>query len=550
MRRERNGNESEMKRKMPSFDTGVRYSLQGLDDRRKLMKKLTFVLLLAVALEAWGETRTVATTAKRPKLVVAIIADQFRYDYLLRFRGAYKEGIDQLLRKGATFTNARYEHFPTFTAVGHSTFLSGAYPSVSGIVSNMLYDRASRKMIGVAHDETARQIGGGGGPGASPRTLQVSTLGDEMKSADPGAKVVGISLKDYSGIMATGHMADAVYWFDNQTGDFVTSSYYVDDLPGWAKSFNAARPADRFRGMVWQGKRLPAEAGPNLYRMLWNASFGSELMEQMAEAAVDGEQMGRDDVPDLLMLSFSANDSVGHGHGPDSPEVREISIATDRVLGKLFRFLDARVGMANVTVVFAADHGVAPAPEVSVKRRMPGGRLEYSVVGDAVKKTLVAKYGEGDWVAPTTGEVVYLNWDLISSKKLALEEVTDEAARAARAVAHVSRVYTRTQLMNGLATADMVGRRVMNGFSPTRGADLYVITDPYFIFGQGTATHGSPFGYDTHVPLIFMGPGIKAGAFHGSVAINDVAPTLATILGVEIPSGSEGRILSEMISGK
>lgn len=519
------------------------------------MRKLTFVLLLAVTLESWGQTpksgaKGMPTTAKRPKLVVAIIADQFRYDYLLRFRNEYKEGIDQLIKKGATFTNARYEHFPTVTAVGHSVFLSGSYPSTSGIVSNMLYDRAGKRLIGVAHDDSASQIGGAGGPGASPRSLQVSTLGDQMKSANPDSKVVGISLKDYSGIMATGHMADAVYWFDNKTGAFVTSSYYLPDLPGWAKSFNSANPADRFRGMTWQGKTLPAEAGPNLYRMLWNASFGSELMEEMAEATIDGEQMGRDDATDLLMLSFSANDSVGHGYGPDSDEVRAISVATDRVLGKLFRFLDSRVGMANVIVVFAADHGVAPVPEVSVKRRMPGGRLEYSVVGDAVKKALVAKYGEGDWIAPTTGDVIYLNWDLIQSKKLALDEVTDEAARAARTVPHISRVYTRTQLLNGFAMADDVGRRVMNGFSPTRSGDLFIVTDPYFIFGQGTATHGSPFGYDTHVPLIFMGPGIKAGKFHGSVAMNDVAPTLATILGVEMPSGSEGRILDEMLNHK
>ncbi len=483
----------------------------------------------------------------RPRLVVAIIADQFRYDYLLRFGSEYKEGLKQLLTQGASFTNARYEHFPTFTSVGHSTFLTGAFPSSSGIIGNSWYDRESGKVVPAASDGSVQQVGGAGGAGSSPRNLLVSTVGDEIKMAGPGRnRVLGISLKDYSGILASGHAADAVYWFDTRSGNFVTSTYYVSELPQWVKEFNAARPADRFKGKQWQETKLPAEPGQRLYGTLEFTPFGNELVEQMAEAAVKAEQLGRDDDTDLLVLSFSSNDYVGHSHGPDSAQVREVSVATDRIFGKLFRFLDSQVGMAKVMVVFAADHGVAPSPDVNAQRKMPGGRLSFGPIRTAVLKALQEKFGEGNWISGAPEEAIYLNWELIRSKKLTEEEVAAAAAEAVLAQPHVFRVYTRAQLLRGLGMEDQVGRCVMNSYSARRGADLVILLDPYYFFGQATTTHGSPFGYDTHVPLIFMGPGIRAGRYHSSARINDVAPTLATILGVEIPSGSEGRILSEI----
>jgi len=517
------------------------------------MKKLVLLIFILVSLEVSAQTpvKTEAVPGKqpaKPKLVVAIIADQFRYDYLTRFGSEYKEGLRQLLTRGAVFTNARYEHFPTFTSVGHAAFLTGAFPSVNGIIGNTWYNRSIGKTIPSAQDTSVQQVGGGGGVGSSPQNLLVSTLGDEIKIAGQGKnRVIGISFKDYSGILASGRMADGVYWFDDKTGNFVTSSYYMAELPAWVKKLNEAKRADSYKGVEWLGTKLAAETGPKLYGMLRITPFANELIEEMAEAAIKGEKLGLDSDTDLLMLSFSSNDYVGHFNGPDSEQVKAVSVATDRMLGKLFRYLDAQVGMANVTVVFAADHGVAPMPEVNTKRKMPGGRVEVASILNTAKKAITDKFGDGNWIAAAPEEAIYLNWDFIRAKKLDEADVALEAAKAIQSLPHVFRVYTREQLMRGVPAADAIGRRVANGFSYSRGADIYVILDPYYIgMGGGSTTHGTPFGYDTHVPVIFMGPGIKAKRFYTSIAVTDVAPTLATMLGVEIPSGSEGRILSEI----
>jgi len=361
-------------------------------------------------------------------------------------------------------------------------------------------------------------------------------------------RVFGISLKDYSGILATGHMADGVYWFDARGGNFISSTYYVNDLPEWVKAFNAKRPADRYRNAEWLGTKLPAESGPRLYGMLHYTPFGNELVEQMAETVIKAEKLGHHSGTDLLVLSFSSNDYVGHQYGPDSAQAREAAIATDEMLGKLFSFVDSQVGMKNVTVVFGSDHGVAPLPELNTERRMPGGRMSFAPVREVIQKALVQKFGEGEWIEATPEESIYLNWKLLNEKKLTQEAVARTAAQAALTVPHVFRVYTREQLLTGFAMEDQIGRRLMRSYSASRSADLYILLDPYYIFGKLSTTHGSAFGYDTHVPVIFMGPGIKAGKYHASIAVNDIAPTLATVLEIETPSGSEGRILSEIFS--
>jgi predicted AlkP superfamily pyrophosphatase or phosphodiesterase len=503
---------------------------------KKLSCLLFLVLLLQISESSLPAQKAVAPVSMKPKLVVAIILDQFRYDYLLRFEKDYSAGLKRLLKKGAVFANARYEHFPTFTSVGHAAFLTGAYPSSNGIAGNQWYDRQTRKVVGSAADDSVKLVGKEGRIGASPRNLLVSTLGDEIKMADA--------------ILSTGHMANGVFWYDSSAGNFISSTYYVKELPAWVKEFNAKKPADRYKGAEWLGTKLSSNADATLYGAIPGSPYGSELIELLAEKAIESEQLGSDPISDLLMLSFSSNDYVGHRYGPDSPQVRDMCIATDRILEKLFRFLDARVGLANITVVLSADHGVAPLPESNVARNMAGGRLSFGAVREAAQKGLSAKFGEGKWVeAVSEDNDIYLNWDLINSKKLSDEEVAHEAANIIGSLPHVFRVYTREQLMNGASLADQVGRRVAHGYFPQRGPDLFVIFDPYYLTAMPLqTTHGTPFGYDTHVPLIFMGPRIKAGNYYGSVAMNDVAPTLSAILGIEMPSGAEGRILSEMFS--
>jgi hypothetical protein len=485
-----------------------------------------------------------AAAAAPPKLVLAIVVDQFRYDYLTRFRGDYHAGFKRLLTEGAVFTNARYVHYPTVTAVGHSTFLSGATPSMSGIVGNEWFERETGETVTSVSDKTVKLLGAGG-DGSSPRRMLVSTVGDELKMAGGGGKVVGISLKDRSAILPAGHMADGAYWFDPRSGNFVSSTFYFPELPGWVGAYNASRPADKYRGAHWLDHALPADT--SIYAALEGSPFGNELVETFAERAIQAEKLGQRNVTDLLAVSFSANDYVGHAAGPDSPEVKEVSIQTDRVIGKLFSFLDAAVGMGNVLVILTADHGVAPVPEVNEARRMPGGRMPPGVVRKAVEAALIDKYGAGQWMLNASDTAFYFNREFIRQKKLDAVDVERTAAEAVRGVAHVFRVYTREMLLNG--TVDLqVGRRVMNGFYAPRSPDLYVLLEPYWIYGSKGTTHSTTFSYDAHVPVIFMGPGIKARRFDEEISVNDVAPTLATYLDIETPSGSVGRCLAEMLN--
>jgi hypothetical protein len=507
-----------------------------------MMKQIFAVLLTVLAIPA------AASTAEKPKLVVAIAVDQYRYDYLLRFRAEYKQGLDRLLTRGAVFTNAYYQHFPTVTAIGHSTFLTGAMPSISGIVGNEWFDRETGQSVTSVSDEGVKILDGEGEGGASPRRLLVSTVGDELKISNGGkSRVIGISMKDRSAILPSGHMADAAFWFDHKTGSFISSTYYFSELPAWASGFNAAHPADRYAGSKWMSGHFD-QPGEKLYNAVYNSPFGNELVEAFAERAVEAEKLGQRGVTDLLAISFSSNDAVGHALGPDSPEVHDISVRTDQVLGKLFQVIDAKVGMENVLVVMTADHGVSPVPEVNQARKMPGGRMPSRIVRDTVQAALSKKYGEGNWISSPSEHSLYLNLELIHEKNLDRAEVIRAAAEAAMGIAHVARVFTREQLMQGTVLEDQISRRVMNGFNERRGGDVYLLLEAYWMFSAHGTTHGTAYGYDAHVPVIFMGPGIRPGRFDETIAVNDIAPTLATLLGIETPSGSVGRVLAEVYS--
>jgi predicted AlkP superfamily pyrophosphatase or phosphodiesterase len=498
---------------------------------------------------------------RKPKLVVGILVDQFRYDYLHRFRDSYTSGLSRLLSQGAVFTDANYIHATTVTAIGHSTFLSGATPSLSGIIGNEWFDRKIRKAVTSVSDDSEKLVGATG-EAASPRRLLVSTIGDELKMAGRGTpKAIGISMKDRSAILPVGHMADGAFWFDNKSGNFVSSTYYYKDgrLPGWAEEFNSSRAADRFMGAAWtpidepKGKAyvtMARDAGEKYWREMQRTPFGNELVEAFAEKAVTAEKLGQGQgtLPDLLAISFSSNDYVGHEAGPDSPRVRDISIRTDRLLGKLFQFLEAKVGMANVLVVLTADHGVAPVPEENVKRKMPGGRLDGIGLITLLEGELARAYGAGPWFDMKGLPAIYLNRGTIAARGLEAARIRLEVASMLRRHEHVQRVYTWDQLAAGTVAGDVIDMKVRNGFFGPRAADLFVVIDPYWLGEKGTGTtHGTAYSYDTHVPVIFMGPWVKAGRYHRKAAPNDIAPTLAAMLEIETPAGSVGRVLDEML---
>jgi hypothetical protein len=487
--------------------------------------------------------------ASKPKLVLALVVDQFRLDYFYRFKDQYTGGLARLMNQGAFFTNAHYEHFPTVTAVGHSTFLTGATPSLSGIVGNEWYDRELGKQITSVTDSKTKLLGAPGA-GASPRNLLVSTIADELKMSGRGKpKAIGISIKDRSAILPIGRMGDGAYWFDNKSGNMVSSSYYFDDLPEWVKEFNRSRIPDQWLGAEWKPfLKMAATKDDKYYGAMQRTPFGNELLELFTEKAVTAEKLGQTaGNTDVLALSLSSNDYVGHDLGPDSPEVRDISIRTDKLLAKLFLFLEGKVGMQNVLVVMTADHGVSPLPELMKERRMPGGRMTEEDILNRVEDRLKAQYGPGKWVVGKSGPAPYLNHELIRNKKLDPAEVRRQVAELIRATPHIFRVYTQDQLATGHTLDDQIDRRVRNGFFAQRAADLFIVPEPYWLFEKKGTSHGTPFNYDTHVPVVFLGPGVKAGKYHQRMAVNDIAPTLATLLEVEVPSGAVGRVLEECL---
>ncbi len=519
---------------------------------------LVFLLLSLVAAASPAQPKS-QPPAKKPKLVLAIVVDQFRYDYLLRFRADYHSGLARLLSDGAVFADARYMHYPTVTAVGHSTFLSGATPSLSGIIGNAWFDRDANEQVTSVSDKSTALLGGPpGAEGSSPHRLLVSTVGDEIKMSGQHSHVIGISMKDRSAILPAGHMADAAYWFDPDSQHFVTSSYYMKQLPPWVAQINSDHPALKYLGARWS----PLDAKPDdkpfctltagteirYCEGIEYTPFGNELVEDFAEKAIAEEKLGSHEGTDLLAVSFSANDYVGHQRGPDSPEVRDISRRTDLLLGKLLDFINNRIGDGNTLVVLTADHGVSPVPKVNNDRKMPGGWLTASDYSAKISAQLSVKFGAGKWFTYDADGFLYLNYATSDKNNADRAEVRRFAAEYARTLPHIARVFTRDDLLRGEAAVDWPGRAVRLGFYGPRSADLELLPEPYYMFSAppGT-THVTPYSYDNHVPLIFYGPGIRAGVHYEAVTVNDAAPTLAAILGIETPSGSAGRILAEIL---
>jgi len=487
-------------------------------------------------------------SAERPTLVIAIVVDQMRYDYLARYGSEFNSGLKRLLGEGAVFTNANYEAAPTVTAVGHSTILSGATPSVSGIAGNTWYERSEGKNVQSITDEGVMPLGGGSG--ASPKRLLVSTVGDELKISGKGGKVYGVSLKDRSAILPAGRMADGAFWFNADTGNFVSSSWYFDALPAWAERFNNEHHANRYAGREWMGTKLPSATGAELYGELDATPFADELVLDFAMTVLTEEQLGKDAQTDVLSVSFSAMDYVGHASGPDTAKMHDMVLTIDDKVGKLLAAAEKQAGRGKVLAVFTADHGVSPVPEENLQKQLPGGRYNAQTESAAVEAALTAAFGAGKYVAGAGELGLYLNANPVAGKQIAMADLERVAANVLRQQPHVARVYTRTELTTTPVVGDRIDQRIRNGFNTEQSGDVVVLHEPYWLSGApGGTTHGSPYSYDTHVPMIFWGPRnlISAGQYHGDAAVHDIAPTLAAMLGIATPSGSLGRVLAEIL---
>jgi predicted AlkP superfamily pyrophosphatase or phosphodiesterase len=498
------------------------------------------------------------------------------------------------MQEGAFWTQANYDHTPTYTAPGHATLMTGAWPAETGIIGNEWPDLEKGRNITSVEDERAQLLNGEPKEKASsPRRLLASTLGDELRLAtNDRSKVIGISIKDRSAILPAGRHANAAYWFSTLSGRMVTSNYYFNQLPQWVTAFNDARPADKYFGARWE-RLLPepeytrragaddpvwenignipgdtnkfphvitggaSAPGPGFYGALDYSPFSSDLLLSFTQQAITNEQLGEDADTDVLTVSFSANDYVGHRYGPYSQEVMDITLRTDRKIEELLKFVDARVGLRNTLVIFTADHGVAPSPEESAAHGLPGTRITNAEVLSAMKNAISARYNpKGQQPDPTAHYIqafyngnVYFNRVALKRDGINQEEIELVAGDASLTVPGMSRYFTRTQLTRrAISPDDSLARRVLHGFYPMRSGDVVVIYEPFRYFETTIpVTHGSPYSYDTHVPLILMGASFRAGRYLEASAPSDIAPTLAAVLRVQAPSNAVGRVLTECI---
>lgn len=554
---------------------------------------------------ARSERSVARSTGARPRLVILIVVDQFRYDYLTRFGDLFtSRGIGRLMREGASWADANFDHVPTYTAPGHATFMTGAWPSETGIIGNDWFDLGSdKKVSSVTDDDTMMLEGRPGQKGKSPRRLLCSTVGDEIRLMNNDrSKVIGISAKDRSAILPAGRHANAAYWFSTENGNMVSSTYYFNQPPAWVTSFNAGRMADKWFGARWD-RLLPSESeylkragkddvpwenldkssndtnyfphivtgGANsvsrpFYRALDCTPFSNDLLVTFAKEAITNERLGADDDTDVLSISFSANDYVGHRFGPYSQEAMDITLRVDRQIASLLDFVDARVGLANTIIAFTADHGVSPVPEQGVLLKLPAFRVSRDKLLKIVQDGIQARYARPDrpavdyirTFATDSGLInnnFYLNRAALARDGIDLAECENVVGEAAMRLPGVSRYYTRAQLEKSPPPmSDAVARRVHHGFNPQRSGDVIVVFEPYNILfslpddpneSRLTTTHGSPYGYDTHVPLIIMGRNFRPGSYAQAATPADIAPSLANALNVQSPSCTVGRVLVE-----
>ena len=515
---------------------------------------LLAALLFFLPLAAWLAAEPPPPPAPKPRLVVVVVIDMFPLDYFERFGSRFgPDGFKRLLRDGASFTSCFYPYANTETGPGHATLSTGTTPDRHGIAANGWYDFARGRMVQAVEDESAPLVGGPSRlAGASPRNLMTDTLADELRLATGGeAKVFGVALKDRSAIFSTGHTASGAYWYNASTGTFVTSRYYREALPAWVERFNRTRGADSYYGKVWKsGEKvlatLASESGqpdPRFRQELYYSPYGNDLAFDFARELVVEEKLGADAATDFLFLGLSANDGVGHRWGPYSEEVADMTRRTDAQLAALLQFFDQRLGAGNYWLALSADHGVAPALAQARARGLRATNVPLAALAQALKAAFAERWGEDDWLA-SRSEVVF-NRETLRKHGVGIAEAAHLAGGALLGVEGV-RGYVageETRLDAGLTQA--VRLSTYRGRSP----DVYVVFEPFALVNgdEGGTTHGSPYNYDTHVPLIFYGAAFRPGTYRERVTPADLAPTLAAALGITPPALADGRVLESAL---
>lgn len=536
--------------------------------RKQFVIKLVLAVLLVLLSFPLSRSEGRPESPRRPKLVLIVVIDQLRYDYLERFRPQFVEGgFNLLLKGGANFVDCRYDYTTTETGPGHATLLTGAYGNIHGIVANDWYDHAGKRSVYCVDELGIKQVGGDGGKGSSPRNLLVSTLGDELRLATEfQARVITIAGKDRAAVLMGGHTANAAYWYKRDIGQVVSSSYYMQTLPRWVADFNDGVPTKRYCGKPWQAlPETPGASGKVLREFKAEANepcpdrkfldwldltpFKNEVLIGFAEQALKNENIGRGPATDLLAISLSANDFVGHNFGPYSPEVADATLRTDRYLADLFADLDRTIGLDNVWIVLSADHGVAPTPAFIKEYGLGSGIFHPAAVRTAVEQALAGAFGQDQWIESFEDHNIYLDLATLKKHQIEREKAEAIAAEAAASVPGVWAAWTRTQFLTGTLPGGPLARMATNSFHSQRSGDVLVILAPYAVpaYTETTTTHGSPWNYDTQVPLILWGSAFRPGVYAHRCQPIDLVPTLAAALGLTQPSGAQGQPLAQAL---
>jgi predicted AlkP superfamily pyrophosphatase or phosphodiesterase len=549
------------------------------------LKNLSIVLLASLTFAASAQTKkavtTPATSIPRPKLVVGIVVDQMRWDYLYRYYDRYQSnGFKRLLNEGFSCDNTNLDYIPTVTAAGHTCIYTGSVPSIHGIAGNDFIIQATGKSMYCTDDSTVQTVGSTSKAGEmSPRNLLTTTVTDELRLATNfRSKVIGIALKDRGGILPAGHSANAAYWFDDATGNWITSTYYMKELPQWVKDFNDQKLAETYLKSDWtplypintylqstpdnssryegafkgtDSPTLPVKTS-QLYKgnlgLIRSTPFGNTLTLDMAIAAIDNEKLGKGDATDFLAVSFSSTDYIGHQFGINAVEIEDTYLRLDRDFAAFFTYLDAKIGKGNYTVFLTADHGAAHNPTFLQDHGIPAGVWPTSTIQKNLNSFLAEKYGENNLVINLGNYQVNLNNPVIADKKLNEQAIKDDCIQFLQKQTGVAYVVD----MQNARTANIpesLRTRIVNSYNAAHSGAIQIILQPAWFDGHGITgtTHGAWNPYDTHIPLVFMGWGIQHGHTNLPVNMTDIAPTIAALLHIQAPNGNIGTPIVQVL---
>ena len=534
---------------------------------RQTLNLLFLTPILSIHL--WAAAPAGSAYSGHPKLVVIVVIDQFRGDYLDRYRDEFREdGFRMFLDHGAVFANCDYNYANTRTAPGHATLLSGAYSNGHGIMANEWYDPERKNAKGTLEPGTVTSVWDAntkfvgvpdkGEGAASPHNLRATTLGDELKLATQGkSRVFAISLKDRAAILPGGFSANGAFWIEKNSGAWITSDYYETQLPDWVQSFNSSKRIEKY----WNVERKGAEGHvlrttsskrkdgkpAGFYDAVGSTPFANDYEFEFARELIAQEKLGTGPATDLLVISLSANDILGHQVGPDSPEMHAMALALDSQIAGFFGFLGQQIGLANVWVALSADHGVAPLPSVAKSLRIPAAGFDGEKLKEKINELLSAKLSPGK----ATAFVKELDYPTTWLDDRAFSAIHVKEADAEHAVGDaliqigMQGYFTKSQLSAGAVPNDETGIRYLHSYSPLGGWYVLGVPAPYTIGGTSGTDHASPYHYDTHVPLAFYGLAFRQGVYRIHAEPVDLAATLASLLGIDAPSHSIGRVLTE-----